>query len=253
MANDTVTLALDGEVQLEDFANAMVEFRKLVTALTSAVGENTKIEWVLQNLNYSSAIVSARGESANLIAVETIARAYLTVGRSLQAQEGIPYPQRVRRPAESIRNLIDGRITSIRFETGEAEAVIRRNPARPKGVELLPLVTNYGAVEGAVQTLSNRRGLRFALYDFLYDKAVSCYLSEDREEIMRDAWGRRAIVEGLVSRDPETGRPISIREVSHVEVLTDVPEGAYLRARGLLPFQSGDEYPETRIRRLRDA
>jgi hypothetical protein len=33
---------------------------------------------------------------------------------------------------------------------------------------------------------------------------------------MRDAWGRVVVVEGLVTRDAETGRPLEIRQVKNV-------------------------------------
>ena len=50
------------------------------------------------------------------------------------------------------------------------------------------------------------------MYDELFDSAVSSYLGEEHEDMMRDAWGKRLIVEGWIRRDPETGRPVTVRK-----------------------------------------
>ena len=84
----------------------------------------------------------------------------------------------------------------------------------------------------------------------MHDRAVSCYVAEGHEAIMRDLWDKRAIVEGLVTREPNTGRPMSIRGVTTVRLLDD-KEGDYRDARGVVPFAGGPS-PEEIIRRLRD-
>ena len=111
----------------------------------------------------------------------------------------------------------------------------------------------FGAIEGRIETLSKRKGLRFVLYDTVHDRAVACYLREGQEELMRGGWGRRAIVEGLITRDAVTGLPASIRQVSHIEFLPETSQGSYRNARGVIPFGPEDPSPEDLIRRLRDA
>ena len=61
---------------------------------------------------------------------------------------------------------------------------------------------SIGAITGRVQTLSNRAGLRFNLYDTLFDKAVACYLALGQEEFMREAWGQRDRVSIKTDRSP---------------------------------------------------
>lgn len=252
MPNDTITFALDGEVNLNDLAEALPALRSLINGLASDVAPGNDIEWVIEGLSTGSTLLVARGESENTAAVETTANAYLAVGRALETRSGVPYAPNIQRSAQRIVDLLDERVTAVRFETIEDEAIVRFEPEQAAPERLEPLRA-FGAVEGIVQTLSNRKGLRFTLYDTLFDKPVSCYLAEGQEGIMRDAWGRRALVEGLVSRDPITGRPISVREISHVELVRDVPPGAYRAARGVLRFQPGDDSAADVIRRLRDA
>lgn len=83
------------------------------------------------------------------------------------------------------------------------------------------------------------------------DKAVSCYLAEGYEEIMRGVWGKIATVEGLVTRDPLSGRPLAVR---HITKVTPKPDRriSYRDARGAAPSLTGLT-PEDAIRRLRDA
>ena len=210
MANDTITLALDGDVSLDDFAKAMQNFMRLANALTRTAGDRKSVEWVVDQLDRSSAVVTVRGESRSVSAVEHIAEAYLTVGRSLSEGNRIPFPKKVREPAERLAELLDDRLPSIRFETLEAEVSIRSERNTTGTDRVSEFIHGVGAVEGMVQALSSRRGLRFTLYDTINDKAISCYLDEGRESIMRDAWGRRALVEGLVTRDPDSGRAVSV-------------------------------------------
>ena len=142
--------------------------------------------------------------------------------------------------------MLGQRVTSVRFETAEEDITILARPSRADRIQ-----PAFGAIEGRIQTLTNRNTLRFTLYDTLYDRAVSCYLVEDQEDIIREAWGRKAIVEGLVTRDADTGRPTTIRGVSKIHLVSDAP-GNYLDARGIMPVPDGTPFPEDIIRRLRD-
>ena len=104
-----------------------------------------------------------------------------------------------------------------------------------------------------MQTLSNRSGLRFNLYDNIHDRAVACYLEPGQEDRMRQAWGRMARVSGTVSREESTGNPTVIRRIIDIEVIEEKEPGAYQLARGAVPWQPGFEAPEDLIRRMRDA
>ena len=254
MPDDTVTLALEGDVALSKFATAVAHLDALMDSLTEAVADGSDVEWIIERLDSGSAVVTVRPEGSDTKAAVQIAEAYLEVGRSLQAGQEPPFPAQVRRQGSQLAALISDRISAIRFETSEAEAIVRQEPLAVLTQEPTQKSSAaFGAIEGVVQTLSNRRGLRFTLFDSVFDKAVSCYLEADQESIMRDAWGRRAIVEGSVTRDPESARPFSIRRISHVELVTDYPPGSYRLARGILPLKSGDPTPEEAIRRVRDA
>lgn len=262
MTTDTITLMLEGDVPLESFAEAMKAFSGLVLALSREEGGG--IEWTIEDLAPGSALATIRGRSNKPERVERVVRSYVQIGRTLQRGESIQRPHSISRPALRLGKIIGERVKSIRFETPEEEAIVSTRPSSRSLSNLLTTnseeafevtagtssIVGYGAIEGEVETLSKRHGLRFTLYDSLNDRAVSCYLQPGQEEKMRDVWGKRAIVEGWVSRDATDGHPIAIREV--VNVIPIYEEGDYIQGRGILPLKPNSDFPEDRIRRLRD-
>jgi len=259
MSLDTATLVLSGDVLLTTFAKAIGHFHSLLTGLSTDAG-SPEIEWVIDALERSSTLATVRGVG-DPARVTRVVEEYVRVGDALEG--GAPltkYSPRVRRAASGLRAIPGGKVESVRFETAEREVILR--PERPgmepptlrvAGPESMMGVPRaaYGAIEGRVQTLTSRGGLRFTLYDLLHDRAVSCYLKEGYEDIMRDAWGKVALVKGWVSRDPHTGRPLTIRQVTTVRVHSE-SRATFRDARGALPA-AGGELPEHVIRRLRDA
>jgi hypothetical protein len=252
--SDSVTLALDGVVSLSDFSAAVTRFDALVAALTIDM-KVEGVDWQIDALDYSSAITTARGVPKNGAKPEQVDRvvgAYLEVGQALEQGHTIPYSRKVRKEADGLATILrESGVEAIRFETAEADAIIRPQ-ALPATVPV-KRAEAYGAVTGRVQTLTNRNSLRFVLYDHIHDKAVTCYLVEGGESMMRQMWDRVATVEGWISRDPETGRPLTVRRVADVTALAEVEPQDYIKARGALPRKQGDPLPEELTRRLRDA
>lgn len=258
MVNDTVTLALEGDVSLPAFAEAVSRFSGLVAALSRDVVRHPELRWVVSELEAGSALAAARG-IGEATAVESVANAYIEVGRALEEGLEPPFPGSVRDEARALVSLINADVEAIRFETAEAEATVRRIEGPVEEIEtaeggaVVVAVAAYGGVQGRVQTLSSRGGLRFTLYDTLFDRAVSCYLDEGQEDIMRDVWGRVAVVEGRVTRDRVTGRPQTVRRVRRVTVVHEASPDAYLDARGAVRPPPSSPDPEVTIRHLRDA
>ncbi len=248
MANDLLTLALGGDVPLPIFATAIERFSQLVQALSAEISPEA-IEWIIDDLQAGSALATVKGESDDQDKVARVVSAYGSVGKALEAGRAIPYSDRIARAALSITGILNGKVTSVRFETEEEDATIFS--ASIAVTHLKPMLA-YGAVEGKVQTLSNRGTLRFIAYDRLFDRAVSCYLDRERQELMRNAWGHVAIIEGMITRDPLSGRPVLVRDITNVTIV-DERKGDYTAARGAVPFVTGMPLPEDAIRRLRDA
>lgn len=252
MANTTITLALNGDVPLDLFVAGMRDLQSLIVALTEDVSPAATVDWYVDDLEADGAVATIRGESRELQAVEAVAGAFLQVGKALAAGRMVPYSRKVAKPALGLLGLIDGKVTSIRFETRDDDATI---VASERIGQASPAATSgYGAVEGRVQTVSGRDTRRFTLHDAVHDRVVSCYLDEDWHELTDGVRDRRAVVEGWVSRDPVTGQPVAVRRVRGISLLDDVAPSLRLReARGVAPLAAEAATAVDAIRSLRDA
>ncbi len=247
MPNDTITFELGGRVAIQKFCDGVGHLKRLVDALTQGRG----VTWVVEDLQASSAITTLRGEAEDGGLVEQIVRDYAEVGSALERHEIPQDSPQITQAASAIQSFA-GSIDYVRFETPENDYTILGNGTGAEH-QHRTLQTSIGAVVGRVQTLSNRGGLRFNLYDTIHDKAVSCYLQQGQEELMREVWGKRVTVSGTVSRERHLGRPVAIRHILSIDVLEDIAQGSYHRARGAVLWREGDKMPEEIIRHLRDA
>ena len=190
MANNTATLVLDGTIPARQYNEAIEHFDGLLVALTDEISNGAGIDWLVDGLEYTqsepypSAITTVRGEAPNLEPIERVVRRYSVVGKALASHAQIPFGETVRKNAEGLTSVLNGKIVAIRFETREEEWTVskRIQPGPP-----FRAVASYGAIEGQIETLSKRKGLRFTLYDALNDRAVSCYLENGNEDRLRDA------------------------------------------------------------------
>lgn len=253
MANNTITLALNGDVPFNLFVEALQHLDNLVNGLTVEIGVSSKLIWYVDDLQPGSAVATMRGESEVEADVERIVTAYGEIGKSLESGLPVNYSINVINEAIAITNLINDNISSVRFETPFIDAMIDG----PTTLGLLKeprlkLRKTIGAVRGQIETISKHKGLRFNLFDLVHNRAISCYLADGQEGIMREMWGKGAIVEGEITRD-SSGRPVSVRNITKISEATAGKRGSYLAARGISPRKDGDPMPEEVIRRLRDA
>ena len=244
MADDTLTFAMGGRVEIGQFQEGITRFQRLVAALTPRAG----VKWVIEDLQPGSAVVTLRAETNAPAKVKKIVEAYGGIGKALESREPLHYNKRVKQAAESIKILADS-LEYVRFETPLCDYTISKTGTAPVH---RTFSVSIGAISGRVQTLSNRGSLRFNLYDTVLDKSISCYLQPGQEELMREAWGRRVRVSGQVSRETTSGLPKAIRQILGIEILEEVAPGSYRLAKGAVPRQLGEEMPEDIIRRLRD-
>jgi hypothetical protein len=246
---NTLTLKLQGNVPLAEFAKAMGHFSALVEALTDDVGGTTDVEWEISKLEAGSATAVIIGRSPYDDVIEKVVQAYEIIGSAIKGDKPIPYSETIAREARSITGLLNGKITAVEFVTDEMISTIDKPFLFD---ETIKREYSFGSISGTVETLSKRGKMRFILYDSLFDRAVNCYLQNGQEQLMLDAWDKRVHVAGQIYREPSTGRPTDVREISYIQVL---PENHldFMSLAGIIPWNNGDEYPEETIRRLRDA
>jgi len=254
MASRTLTLTLEGDVPLDLFVEALKRWHTLIADLSAEIAQDTKIEWVVEYLEAGSATAIVRGEAETTEPVERVTRGYATVFRSLQDGTPIPYSAKVAADSYDLTGVLNGKITALHLATPEESALIV-SPSHMAGeASTAPdTLVSYGAIEGRIQTLTERGELRFSLFDSVFDHGIRCYLQENQRDMMRDAWGHRAIVEGRITREFLTGRPKEIRRITNVVILDEVVPGSYRAARGVAPMGPDNLSPEDAVRRVRDA
>lgn len=250
---DTVTLVLSGDVPVEQFSSAVSGLASLLRELTNTVSSQEPIRWTVDQLEAGSATIAVRGHARDEAAVDRVVHAYENVARALAAGERVPFTRAVSVAARQIVEVINGSIESVTFETPERDFIVAAPLPAPVEPRELGVPVAYGAVQGRLQTLSSRGRLRFTLYDLLHDRAVSCYVTSGEEDLVRDRWGRLVAVEGHVSRDPITGRPLAIRRIRSIEQLPEGDSQGYRRARGVLRGKPSLMSADEAIRRVRDA
>jgi hypothetical protein len=263
MLDNTLTLRMSGRVSLKKFARALDRFYALVNGL-SVLKRARDVEWIISDLTAASAFATVEGigEPDHVI---TVIDAYFEIGEALQRGDTVPYPKRVTKPAYDLRSFVGNGIESVTFDTFRGDSIIGAAPTpltltgEQAEIQATPgrqivgttkiYQPAYGSVSGQVETLARRTGLRFVLYDTVNNKAVSCYVAEGQEALLRDIWGSLVTVEGLVTRDPLSGRPTSVRQITSI---TKRPERtiSYRDARGASPYSA--VLPEDLIRRVRD-
>src|SRR4051794_7853523 len=118
MADDTVTLALHGDVSLDAFADAVDRWRGLVEGLT----RDHNVTWIISELSAGSATMTARavGDEED---VPRATHAYLDVGRALAVGDVAAVPNEIREDAVALANVLrlHGDVEFMRFETAEAD------------------------------------------------------------------------------------------------------------------------------------
>lgn len=269
MANNIVTLILNGEVSLDEYSKAIHEFNSLINNLQKEYAPDGNIIWEIDNLEFGSAIASARGEvevEDEIIYVENVVNQYERVAERTIKGDLSEFSEDIQNNIKNITSIINGRVQSIRFETNNTDWEISK---RLSDIEELKksivyedfidessevhFLETYGVVKGRVQAMSREKQYRFTLYDLNDHRAISCFLNKDFEEDMRNAWGKLAEVEGIVRRDLETGKPTTVKQVKRVNVIEEGKPGGWRKAFGCAPNYTGGVPPEEAIRKIRDA
>ena len=261
MASRNLTLTIKGDITFRDLVNTFSVFQKLLDVISQEITPGSDIEWIPERLQTGSAVVTMNGMSENMESVERTVGATDSIFTCLSHNSPIPYSETIARSAREFTQVIKGRIQEISVNAGESE---RRVTARVEIENTKFRTYTHDAIKGTINTLKRHRAFQFTLYDSLFGKPVFwcpglwagtpiqyCHLSPEQEDEMRKFWGKTVLVSGLVGRNSNTGRPISIRNVREISEVQEVAPGSYDKARGILDL--GDRRPEDLIRELRES
>jgi hypothetical protein len=271
MPNETITLVLSGQVFYEDFAKAVVAWSELIKGIAGQIADSDRVQWELEDAatgSFSGTMRAVYQRVGDELIAERFVQTYTRIGRDLRSRRLSGYAPPIQDASAKIVDLIGERVTSVRFETEIDDSEIFSQPVtdtprdlkeKSASEERVPIERrdsrriSPGSIRGRVQSIMSRGSLRFTLYDAVSDHPVSCYVQPGKEEMMREAWGKMVLVQGVVRRDSATGLVTSMRDVDRITVLPTGTGGGWRQAIGCAPAKPGEMSPEAAIRRLRDA
>lgn len=255
MAHPTIAFSIEGDVDIGTLETAVSSLRELVLALQADHAPHSNLTWGVSDLQAGSARISLEARESSPQAREIVER-YDAIASDLSADRPLEASAAVRRPIRKLARLTKRKgVRSVTFATADAtHAVTQLGPraARSEGATY----TDIGSVEGEVVSINRQNDLHMTLLDDMRQRAIRCQLSPEHAELAAEAWQLGfARVTGLVTHRSPSGDPISVRDVTRIEALSDEDEHwdeDWKAARGSIPWNPGDPPAEVLIRRLRD-
>ena len=199
------------------FVKGVNAFFDIIDEVTNSVtGKKKEIEWKV-TVESGSASIIAIAESING-SPETIPKTIEIIERGIKTIEN-----RAQRPEHfsdtSLRKIHD--LASIvdekEPELYKVNIWIKQKPqaislSSAANVNKIMGIKYYdlGSVEGKLQVISERKGLRFVVYDDLHDKAIRCYFDDDIINDVINAFSKRVSVYGLITYKAH-GEPYSVK------------------------------------------
>lgn len=213
-----LTLDLRGELPAEKFERAISAFFVLIREVTNkALSEKQRIRWTV-TVRSGSAIVNAipHFDADTERPAMEILHAVPSGIRSLES--GVEeMPKLFTRDAVKavrilgkLRGMKATDLTAIRIRSDSDKSVVTTKSVAVVDTLIGGQRQSYGAIEGKMQTITERGGFRFVIYDSLHDQRIDCFIDEElMEEAVRN-FGKRVRVSGLVQFD-RLGDPVSIK------------------------------------------
>lgn len=212
-----LTLEFGGEVEPAEFERLVAAFFDVLTG----VEIEDRVNWTVQ-VKKGSQLIGVRPDApaAAIVFARTMAEGIA----SLEIRA-------VKPPGFSDKALRGLRTIAKASDSPAAPRIWADFVARPLSPHLAANVSEllegntveYGAVTGKLETVSERNGFRFVVYDELFDLPVNCTFREEDTSRVMVAFGRRVEVYGSVRYRPD-GRATSVV----VEDFTLFPDAAAL-------------------------
>jgi hypothetical protein len=254
-----VALRLGNDVSLRLFADACTAFREAIETLTRESG--AKIDWIITGLETGSpTYAQATGISQDPVAVATVAKEWVGFGQSLRKRELVP-SKKLRPAYDHFVDLVDAsrppskRVDWLLLINDEADVEVVSTAVDSEISDVV--FESYDTVVGIITAINDRGGFHFSLSDELYGRSAYCSVvpGPRQEQVLRQIWRKRVMVEGLVKRDPADAHVLQIREIdaNRLHILPDPQPGSYRDSLGLSLWEQGDKLPEDIVREMRDA
>lgn len=224
-----LSLRIDGDIVIEAFREAIVNFITLLHEVDEAVSGGRSVRWKLADLRRESpAVLTWVGEPRKTRTKKGPVQDFSpAVGEELM--EGVEKLERgLGRPRVFSDDALDAtkRLAHLKMRRGITGIAIRGENADPrKGPKTIdvteraaaavndligPRYTAPGSVEGTLQAINSHGHLYFVVYDNIWGGRVRCDIPESLKRKALDVFDQRVLVRGLVSTDA-AGHPRHVK------------------------------------------
>jgi len=224
--SNKISLKLDGErITATKFKSGIGAFYSLLDEVSNEVsGKNKPIEW----------IVSVKEGSINLISVaeprtiepHLVKNIVATISEGLDSLENLSQRPKyfTDQALEYVERLADLPSKKNGLDKLSIYVDAKEHEITPHAIaninEILEIKSRViGSVEGRLETITVHNKAKVAIYDFLRNKAITCFIPEDMLETAKSALGNRVYVFGLISYGKE-GIPRNIK-VEEIRIFPD--------------------------------
>lgn len=233
-----VTLELDGpKITSDKFVRAVNAFFGMVNDVSKQVsGKNSALSWVV-SVESGSARINAMPEPTELSDWDTIPpilKAIEESTTSIESGSDIPryFSDHGLERMRDLASIKDDGVSSIRLIVDNTTVNISHYTTAHVDDILGEKSKALGTIEGKLQMITERGGFKFAIYDDLTDKRVECHVSPEKFEDIKNAFGKRVSVYGIVNYR-ESGIPNSVK-VQEFRVLSKKNLPTFEDMKGIL-------------------
>lgn len=250
MHDGAITFAIEGDVNLETYEDAVSAARQLIDCLDGNRHPQDAASWRVAPIQGPHAGFELYPFPADAERACTVAARVDEIAAAIVADAPIEADDRARTAAWNLARLTgrDGVEAATIATAARTNRIVRLG----RGSAMVPeaVKTEEWYVIGEVDELCSEGEPYMMVIDCEYDHPVCCYANPAEATPRPARVGDQITVFGTVLRSPWFGRPLEVRNVTKAEVELD-PDNAWQRARGALPWKPGDEPAEVTIRRIR--
>ena len=208
-----LTLEIDGpNVTPERFLKGVRSFFAVVSEVaTSVCGKKTGVRWTVFVKEGSNLICLAPVPGASHAAISRIALSLEQGFGQLEEASMRPanFSDRAIRSARDLAEVVGDDGTTVRLWIKKTPRNITKSIEANVAKLLTSEHADYGSIEGKLQTVTERGGFHFVVYQKLWDEPIRCNVPDRLTELALKSFGQRVEVYGVIKYRKD-GQPQSI-------------------------------------------
>lgn len=214
--SNKLSLTLDGAITTHQFLRAVESFfRVLNNVANKATNTNDAFTWMVR-VREGSAIIEAQPSPRNAsldqipIAISAIEEGVSSLEAGSSERPKF-FDDASMKALKELSQVTENDI-SVKIKVGSKKTIAKLSAKTIASVNsvLEAIYTDYGTIEGKLETVSKRNGYQFTLYDDLTDHAVKCHFDSSMLRRVLDVFENRVSVRGTI-RYRKDGVPVSIQ------------------------------------------